>query len=82
MGDLKQPKPLDNTMKTVLGIGARLSGGQITDKKKINAFMITSVLQEAFLRKDLMQDNFGIDFYNKEQRDQFIDYIVERFGVE
>ncbi len=80
LGDLKQPKSLDNTMKTVLGFGACLSGGQTTEKHKINAFMITAVLQEAFLRKDLLQDSFGIDFYDKEQRDQFINCIVERFG--
>lgn len=80
LSDLKQPKLMDNTMKTVLGFGAHLSGGQITEKHKINAFMITSVLQEAFLRKDCLKDSFGIDFYDKEQRDLFIDNIIERFA--
>ncbi len=80
LGDLKQPKLLDNTMKTVLGFGSRLSGGHITERHKTAAFMITAVLQEAFLRKDLMKDSFGIDFYDKGDRDRFIDSIVERFG--
>lgn len=80
LGDLKQPKSMDNTMKTVLGFETCLSGGQITEKHKINSFMITSVLQEAFLRKDLLKDSFGVDFYDKEQRDNFINYIVERFA--
>lgn len=80
LGDLKQPKATDNTMKTVGGFGGRLSGGQPTAKHKIQSFMITAVLQEAFLRKDLFRESFGIDFYSKAERDRFIDSIVERFG--
>lgn len=80
LDDLKQPKATDNTMKTVLGFGRRLSGGQLTDTQKLQAFMITAVLQEAFLRKDLFKESFGVDFYDKEQRDEFIDRLVERFG--
>ncbi len=34
--------------------------------------MITSVLQEAFLRKDCLKDSLGIDFYDKEQLDLLI----------
>lgn len=80
LGDLKQPKAMDNTMKTVLGFDSCLSGGQITEEHKRRAFMITTVLQEAFLRKDLMKEGFGVDFYNKEQRGQFIDDVIERFA--
>lgn len=80
LGDLKQPKAMDNTMKTVMGFGRQLSGGQMTAKHMLNSYMITSALQAAFLRKDLMQENFGIDFYDKQQRDQLIDSIVGRFG--
>ncbi len=80
LGDLKRPKSMDNTMKTVLGFATYLSSGQVTEKHKLNAFMITSILQEAFLRKDCLPDSLGIDFDNKEQRDLFIDDIIERFG--
>lgn len=80
LGDLKHPKAIDNTMKTVLGFATHLSGGQITQEYKVNAFMITSALQEAFLRKDCLKDSLGIDFYDKEQRDLFIDHIIERFA--
>lgn len=80
LGDLKQPSVTDNTMKTVLGFAKSLSGGQPTDKHTISSFMITSVLQEAFLRKDILKDCIGVDFNSKEQRDNFIDYIIERFG--
>ena len=51
LGDLKQPKALDNTMKTVFGFGARLSGGKTTQAHLIKSFMITSVLQEAFCER-------------------------------
>ncbi|MDF2567733.1 MAG: regulatory protein TetR [Oscillospiraceae bacterium] len=80
LGDLKQPKVMDNTMKTVMGFATRLSGGQITQEYKVKAFMITAVLQEAFLRKDCLNESLAIDFYDKEQRDVFINDIVERFA--
>ena len=80
LGDLKQPEAEDNTMKTVLGFGKSLSGGQMTEKHSVDSFMITSVLQVAFLRKDRLKNNLGIDFYDKGQRDGFIDSIIERFG--
>ncbi|MDF2921882.1 MAG: regulatory protein TetR [Paenibacillaceae bacterium] len=79
LGDLKQPHSMDNTMKTVVGFASSLSEGQMTREDKIKAFMITSVLQEAFLRKDCLKDSLGIDFYDKEQRDLFINDIAERF---
>ncbi len=80
LGDLKKPMVMDNTMKTVGGFGRCLSGGEPTNSNLIDSFLITSVLQEAFLRKDVLKDSLGIDFYDKEERDGFIDYIVERFG--
>ena len=32
------------------------------------------------MRKDILKDSLGIDFNNKAERDDFIDYIIERFG--
>lgn len=80
LGDLKKPMAMDNTMKTVFGFETCLSDGEMTHKHLINSFMITSVLQEAFLRKDILKDNLGIDFNDKNERDNFIDNIIERFG--
>jgi len=80
LGDLKQPKAMDNTMKTVIGFGTSLSVGQVTAGHTIDSFLITAVLQAAFLRKDVLKESLGIDFNDKEQRDGFIDTIVERFG--
>lgn len=80
LGDMHYPKESDNTMKTVFGFGYCLSGGKLTNEYKIKSFMITSVLQEVFLRKDTLKESFGIDLYNKKQRDDFIDSTIERFA--
>ncbi len=79
LGDMKQPAAGDNTMKTVAGFAARLSGGQLSQEHRLHAFMITSVLQCAFLRKETLKD-LGVDFFDKQQRDSFIDDLVERLG--
>lgn len=79
LGDLKQPKEGDNTMGTVHGFGNRLSGGNMQSFHKINSFMITAVLQVAFLRKDILLQTLGVDFNDKVQRDAFIDDLIERF---
>jgi AcrR family transcriptional regulator len=78
LGDCKQPKVMDNTMKTVMGFAHCLSGGQITDAHKASGFLITSVLQTAFLRKDILKDCLQVDFYDKAQRDSFINQLIER----
>lgn len=79
IGDLKQPKERDNTMGTVRGFSSRLSGGNMQSFPSINSFMITAVMQVAFLRKDVLLQTLGVDFYDKVQRDAFIDDIIEKF---
>jgi hypothetical protein len=66
-------------MKTVLGIAHCLSGGQNPEAYKEKAFAITSTLQAAFLRRDLMKDCLNVDMQDKAQRKDFIDRLVERF---
>jgi AcrR family transcriptional regulator len=77
LGDLKSPKELDNTMKTVRGLSASMRGYDMPDgEKTMLMFTLASVLQEMFLRRDLSGELFGYDFYDKAQRDAFIDFIV------
>lgn len=80
LGDLKQPGERDNTMGTVHGLGARLSGGQADSRHKINAFLITAAMQVAFLRQDTLLVTLGVDFSDKTQRDAFLDDLIERFS--
>lgn len=79
LGDLKQPQERDNTMSTVYGFGRRLSGGSMQRTHMIHSFMITAVMQVAFLRRDLLLSTLGLDLYDKAQRDAFIDDLIERF---
>ncbi len=81
LGDMTEPQEADNTMGTVRGFGTRLSGGDMQSYHKRNAFMMTAAMQVAFLRKDVLRRTLGVDFYDKAQRDAFIDDLIERFGV-
>lgn len=78
LGDFGKPKILDNTMKTVQGFSYSLNELEISaNLKTIQVFGFVSILQAAFLRKDLSKELFGFDFYIKEERDAFIDIIAE-----
>lgn len=78
LGDLRNPRTNDNTMKTVMGFNNSLSGGNFSEQSKINSFLITMIMQGIFLRKDTLMDNFNIDFYNKSERDRFLDIIIDK----
>lgn len=78
IGDLSNPKAADNTMGTVIGFAGCLSKGKPTEEDIRSAFMLTSILQESFLRKDLLKSSLGIDFYDKSERDSYIDSIIDK----
>ena len=83
LGDYNKPQVDDNTMKTVKGFSFVYDNHNISDKnKKMLAFGLTSILQAMFLRKDINKELFGFDFYNKEERDIWIDFIVEHLFME
>ncbi|WP_455716204.1 TetR/AcrR family transcriptional regulator [Anaerosporobacter sp.] len=77
LSDLKSPSVKNNTMSTVMGFVHCLSGGNITEKQKQQTFALTSMLQEAFLQRDILKEVIGIDFYDKEARDQYIDWMID-----
>ncbi|GIO37244.1 TetR family transcriptional regulator [Paenibacillus antibioticophila] len=78
LGDFKTPKTFDNTMQTVKGFGLSLKDVNFPDKDKtLLMFMITSVLQTVFLRRELSEELFGYHFDDKVQRDRFIDVIMD-----
>lgn len=74
LSDMNNPKSADNTMRTVAGFAHRLSGRD----GRITAFMLTAVMQGAFLRRELFGDLFGVDFFDKGARDAFLSDAVER----
>lgn len=79
LGDYSRPASHDNTMNTVDGFSKALvkEGKEIGGGQKSSLFALTSVLQAAFLRKDLTAELFGYDFNDKAERDLFIDLMVE-----
>ncbi len=78
LGDYHKPQAIDNTMKTVQGFMNSLQGTELSEStKKILMFELVSILQAAFLRKDLSKELWGYDFNQKPERDQFIDLAVE-----
>lgn len=81
LADLKKPKENDNTMGTVRGFAARMSCGNSSGLNHENAFILTAILQESFLRKDVLKQTIGIDFYNKTERDMYIERIINRFLI-
>lgn len=82
LGDMNAPKAVDNTMKTVNGFLFSMEDYNIAkEEKMLLSFALTSILQAAFLRKDTMKESFGLDFKSKEEREIFIDFMIDRlFG--
>lgn len=83
LADQAHPAVNDNTMKTIKGLNTVIanSDGVLRQSDRFSAFALTSILQSAFLRKDLTSELYGYDSYIKEQRDSFIDLMVDKlFG--
>ncbi len=78
LNDLYSPQPMDNTMRTAAGFERGLSGGEPGGRTKLEAFLITVIMQAVFLRKDVFKESMGIDFYCKKDRDAFLGDIIEK----
>lgn len=53
-----------------------MSGGVNPEKYLKKAFIMVSILQESFLRKDILNKEIGVDFFDKNQRDIYINEVV------
>lgn len=82
LGDFRSPAQNDNTAKTIKGFASSLREHEIHESGKSSfAFMLVSVMQAAFLRKDICKELFGCDLIVKSERDNFIENIVRKmFG--
>ncbi len=72
LGDLQSPQATDNTMGTVRGFSNTISGNAADDETGLRAFCLTAILQVAFLRKDVLSNTIGVDYNNKQERDEFL----------
>ena len=77
LGDLKMPMDKDNTIQTAYGFAHCMSGKKDPASQMKRAFFLVSILQESFLRKDRLLQNIGIDFYDKKQREAYINSVVD-----
>lgn len=79
LGDMNNPRSIDNTMKTAMGFLGSIKNYNVSlEEKKLLIFSLTSILQTCFLRKATTEESFGFDFNNKQERDVFIDFIIDR----
>ena len=72
LGDLQRPNAADNTMASVRGFSYTIAGGTQDAEAKLRAFCLTAIIQAAFLRKDILQESFGLDWNDKTARDAFL----------
>lgn len=75
LSDLKNPKDLDNSIKSMLGVEKALAGLDIADERKhLVAFSLVSTMQAMFLR----QEFFGFDTRVKKERDKVLDLVIDQ----
>jgi hypothetical protein len=77
LGDLSSPQVNDNSIRTAHGFAYCMSYGIDSEKYIKKAFFLLTILQESFLRKGVLYSNIGVDFFDKKQRDNYIDSIVD-----
>lgn len=77
LGDLKNPKEKDNSMDTIFGFAYCMAGGQNLNEYLRKSFYLVTILQESFLRKNVLVENIGVDFYDKAQRDNYIEELID-----
>ena len=79
MSDLSAPGLTDNTMKTVWGFLSFLPNYDMPQQEKLLlTYSMTLMLQGMFLKKDITAQALHLDFNKKEQRDVWIDFMMER----
>lgn len=81
LSDLSTPNSLDNTSQTTkayLPVMKEVYNNKKSDRELYQLTLILqATIQLAFLRRDILMQGTGVDFYNTEQREQFIDRIID-----
>jgi hypothetical protein len=79
--DILNPATEDNTIHSIekyMMIVREIYDQQKSEQDiKIITHILISALQLSFLRAEVMKDFLGFDYYDKEQRDEFIEKIIE-----
>lgn len=77
LGDMQDYHPTCNSVNTQRGFALALAGFTNDKQKKMLVFSLTSIMQVAFLSGEYSKEIIGYDLYKKEERDLFIDTVVE-----
>lgn len=78
LDDMKNPKDKDNTFGTVIGLAYCMSPTKEEYEMYLKkAFYLVSILQVSFLRKDMLQEVVGINYYDEQKRDRFLEELVD-----
>jgi AcrR family transcriptional regulator len=82
LADMASPTIMDNTSRTVLGFMSTLKDSKIDKSQQVLlTYCLTFVLQAMFLRKDISIELLQLDYNKKEDRDRFIDFIIDRLYI-
>ncbi len=78
LDDMKNPKDKDNTFGTIIGLAYCMSPTKEAYESYLKkAFYLVSILQVSFLRKDMLQQSVGINYFVDQKRDKFLEELVE-----
>lgn len=76
LGDMKNPSACDHTFYTASGFASCMTDSISPSDRMYRGFFLVSILQESFLRRDILKQEMGLDLYQKEERDAYIDQII------
>lgn len=78
LDEMKEPKEKDNTVGTAIGLAyCMASDGKTYLNYLKKAFVLVSILQVSFLRRNRLSEEMGIDFYEENQRNEYINSMVD-----
>lgn len=76
LGDLKKPHIKDNSVGTIYGFASYMPKTRINETNLLKAFELVALMQVAFIKKDILKELCNINLDNKEERDKYIDSLV------
>lgn len=77
LGDMQDYHVACNSVNTQRGLALALANITDDKQKRMVVFTLTSIMQVAFLSGEYSKEIIGYDLYKKEERDLFIDTVVE-----
>lgn len=76
LGDMRNNLEISNSVYTQIGLEQAIRSNMDDRKKKQMIFSLTSTMQGAFMQDNVVKSRLGFDFSKKEDRDQYIDSLV------